>query len=371
MLNFRRLLFKLNNLKFNKFFVIGVIFFVLTASAVGSYFYFKNLENSSLSQISVNEVLINEDEQEEEIQPENLTSLNVLLLGYGGPGHQGGYLSDVIQIAHLDFEKAILVFISIPRDLWVDLPNGQQAKINQALTLGNDSSNLIMSGSKVAKQMAKEVTGLNMNYFIGVDFLGFKRLIGGPLGGITVDVPETLSDQWYPIQGEELNPCGYSAEEIAELTANYSGFELEKHFECRYEHIYFKEGLNEMEGGDALAYVRSRHGSVGGDFSRSQRQRAVLLGMRDKIFSLEVLDDIPKYYELFTEHVITDIDLEILKYFAPALKNINNFEVREVTLSTENVLRSGTSSGGQFVLLPKAGDNQWNEVRQFVQTELE
>lgn len=366
-----RLTSMLASLKINKFFLLGVVIVVITASALGSYFYFKKSGYSTDSQKVLEEALTNEDESDEEIQPEDLTSVNVLLLGYGGPGHQGPYLVDVIQVVHLDFERGLLALISIPRDLWVELPNGQQAKVNQALTLGEDSSRLVLTGSKVAKQMINKITGLKMQYFIAVDFVGFKRLIGQALGGITVNVPETLSDEWYPIQGEELNSCGYSPEEIAELSRTYSGFELEKQFACRYKHVYFPAGSNRMEGEDALAYVRSRHGSAGGDFSRSQRQKVVLLGIRDKIFSIKALDELPRYYELFAKHVETDLDLEILKYLKPALRNVNNLEVREVTISTENVLRSGTSGNGQFVLLPKTSGTGWHEVKQFVQAELE
>jgi len=65
------------------------------------------------------------------------SSLNILLLGYGGAGHSGGFLTDVIQIVHFDFEKQKIAFISIPRDLWVQLPSGTSNKINKAFTLGN------------------------------------------------------------------------------------------------------------------------------------------------------------------------------------------------------------------------------------------
>ncbi len=300
-------------------------------------------------------------------EPEDLKTLAVVLLGYGGAGHQGGFLTDVIQILHVDFEKSKVSMISVPRDLWVQLPNGRQAKINTAFTLGEDPNQPVASGGQVAKQMAANVTGLPVNYFIAIDFVGFKRLIGEELKGITVNVPETLDDPWYPIKGEELNPCGMTPQEVADLTASYSGFELEKQFECRYEHLHFQKGLVYMEGKDALAYVRSRHGSTGGDFSRSERQHALLKAIRNKLLSIEVFEKAPKIFEQVDQHVTSDIDLEIVKYLLPALKSATEFETQSVVLSTANVFTSSKSSSGAFIITPKVS---WENVHDYIQQQL-
>lgn len=298
-------------------------------------------------------------------------TLAVLLLGYGGPGHDGGFLADAIQLVQLNFETQQITYVSIPRDLWVKLPNGTQGKINQALTLGADRSNLVQSGGKVAKKMVELVTGIEVDYFIAADFVGFKRVIGENLGGITVDVPETLRDDWYPIRGEELNPCGKTPEEIAELSATLSGFELERQFACRYEKIYFPQGINHMEGGDALAYVRSRHGSAGGDFSRSQRQQALLNGLRDKLFELEFWLNLPDIFSKLSKNITTDINLEAVEYLLPIIKLTNDYKITQGVISTENVLVSSQTSSGSFILLPKAGADNWSEVRGYVQTIIE
>jgi polyisoprenyl-teichoic acid--peptidoglycan teichoic acid transferase len=301
------------------------------------------------------------------LPPEDLKTLTVLLLGYGGAGHQGGFLTDVIQIVHLDFEKSKLSMISVPRDLWVKLPNNKEAKINAAFTLGDDPDKPIDSGGAVAKKMASSVTGLSIDYFMAIDFVGFKRLIGEELDGLEVNVPETLDDSWYPIKGEELNPCGMTPDEIADLTAEKSGFELEKQFECRYEHLYFQKGLVVMEGGDALGYVRSRHGSAGGDFSRSQRQHALLTAIKDKLWSIEALKNAPEFFEKTARHITSDINLEIVKYLVPALKATQNFETQTIVLSTENVFTTSRSSTGQSIIIPK---NNWKDVYRYITQQL-
>lgn len=342
---------------------------IVAVSAIASYVFFSKKLPAAETQATEN--ILEPTKLDIDAQPpEELKTVSFLLLGYGGAGHQGGYLADVIQLVHINFNTAQVALISIPRDLWVKLPNGQQAKINQALTLGNNPNQLIQSGGEVAKQMAGIVTGLPVNYFIGIDFVGFQRLIGGNLRGIEVNVSETLDDPWYPISGEELNPCGKSPEEVAELTAQYSGFELERQFECRYEHLYFEPGLTRMEGGDALKYVRSRHGSAAGDFSRSQRQHEVLEGIKTKALSLEALNDAPAFFQAASQHVTTDLDLEVVQYLTPAIKAANDFQVNKIILSTQNVFTSGQSPNGQSILLPKQGLGQWQQVHEFIQAEL-
>ncbi len=296
--------------------------------------------------------------------------ITILLLGYGGAGHQGGMLSDAIQLASIDFEKKQISLVSIPRDLSVKLPGVGERKINEAFSLG-DGDDVIESGANVAKQMAQAVTGMPVHYYAAIDFVGLKRLIGEEFGGITVQVEETLDDPWYPISGREQDPCEYSPDEIAELTNTLSGFELERKFECRYEHIYFPVGEVEMNGGDALAFVRSRHGSAGGDFSRSRRQWSLLLAIRDELFSLDALKSIEPTYEFVTKHVSTDVDLKFLTKIAPALANSEEFEVKRVGISTDNILISSRNSRGQFVLYPKSGASDWQSVQDYVAREVE
>lgn len=347
------------------FILIGLVLGLIVSSALLTVYYFKNHKTDTQK----SEVLGEQTETTYELPsepPKDLDTLNILLLGYGGAGHQGGYLADVIQVAHFDFDKQTIKFISIPRDLWVNLPDGKSAKINTALTMGS-GDNMINSGAQVAKQMAQIVTGLHIDYFISIDFVGYKRAIGYTFKGLEVDVPETLHDPWYPIEGKQLEPCGHTPEEIAQITAQYSGFELEKQFPCRYEEIYFPKGLNKMEGQDALNYVRSRHGSDAGDFSRSERQVAVLKAIKKKIFTMDVFKKLPQFFVDITKYTQSDIDWKIAEYLAPALAKSDSFTTDNLVLSTQNVFNSGKSSSGQFILMPK---ESWTEVNKFVQSQL-
>lgn len=342
---------------------------IVTISTIATYIYTSNQKTKVVGETQP-QVLAAEDVIFTPIPDfENKNTLAVLLLGYGGAGHQGGFLSDVIQIVLFDFDKKNIAFISIPRDLYVSLPDGTTGKINTAFSLGN-SKDPIHTGAQVAKKMATTVTGIPIDTFISVDFVGFKRAIGGILDGLTVTVTESLDDPWYPIQGKELDTCGKTPEEVTQLSNTLSGFELESKFECRYEHIQYSVGKHKMEGGDALAYVRSRHGSAGGDFSRSKRQQELLIAIREKLFSLDALKKIPTFYKEMIAHTDTDLTIDSIATLAPKLTTALNMQTISITLSTQNVLENTRSASGAYIIVPKAGMNNWQETHNYVQMEL-
>jgi polyisoprenyl-teichoic acid--peptidoglycan teichoic acid transferase len=340
----------------------GVIVGIIILSAIITYFIGSKQKetrelNSFVPDYQVNNPQVAGDSDEK-------TTLTVLLLGYGGAGHQGGFLSDVIQIVHIDFANKKTALISMPRDLWVSLPGGAESKINAAYNMDRQNND---KKATVSKNMAQTVIGLSIDYYIAVDFVGFQRIIGEELGGIDVEVSETLEDSWYPIKGEELNTCGRTAEEVAQLSSSYSGFELERQFECRYERLYFPAGTVHMEGGDALKFVRSRHGSAGGDFSRSKRQHEVLQAIKEKLFSLEGVDNIPGVFKEFADHTQTDLDKGSAEYFWPLLKSTKGHEIINVTLSTENVFTNGKSSRGAYIIKPKSS---WQNVHDYIYNQI-
>jgi len=357
----------------------SLLFHILTIAIAATVTYIsfssKNTQTLNTSQGSAAVLAAQSEEIDiEETAPEDLKTLSILLLGYGGFGHEGGTLADVIQITHIDFEKSQIAFISIPRDLWVKESSGKESKINSTITLSALNKNLdndkLEKNATETKDLISNITGISVNYYMAIEFVSFQRAIGEELGGIDVQVEETLNDSWYPVKGLELETCGLTAEEVADLTNQYSGFELEKQFPCRYEHLLYKKGLVHMEGGDALKFVRSRHGSAGGDFSRSKRQQAVLVGIKNKLFSIDALDDAPGFFKEMNDHLHTDINLEIVKYLRPALKNTKDYEIINIGLDTNNTLQTSKSNSGQFILIPKKGIHNWQEVQTYINQQL-
>jgi anionic cell wall polymer biosynthesis LytR-Cps2A-Psr (LCP) family protein len=359
---------KLNRKQKNVLYLVSfLVILTFSISATLAYQHFQKEEQAQDEVLIEAQAALTLNLDTSQIEENDRKELNILLIGYGGAGHQGGMLADLIQIAHFDFEKELLAFISIPRDLELSLNDGTYRKINNVFSSHMTGTNPIFNAGQISKNLLSSVTNLNIKYFIAVDFVGFQRLVGQELGSIEVEVAQNFQDQWYPVEGRQLEPCGHSDEEIAELTATLSGFELEKQFPCRYETIYYPAGVQKMEGADALKYVRSRHSSS--DFDRSRRQVEVLTGIRKKLFDLEALSNIPSFFKKVDQHVTTDLDLNILEYFAPLLVDANDFKIKNINLSTENVLNSSTSHNG-FVLIPKAGQNNWTGLQNFIQEAL-
>lgn len=352
--------------------LISIATLIITISAWFSYRYFDSISQNALIIKELDNQVVGDfdwqldQEGDGEYKADQLV---VLLVGYGGAGHQGGFLADAIQIAHIDPSKQQITFISIPRDLYMLTDNKQQgAKINALLAAGMKQGDGVHGGLELMRQYISQITGLAIQYYVGVDFLGFKRSIGYELEGIEVNVAETLDDPWYPIEGAQLDPCGYGEAEIADLTTRYSGFDLESKFACRYEHIYFPAGKHFMHGHEALAYVRSRHSSS--DFDRSRRQVEVMNAIKDKLFKLETIKYLPRFYEAMSKHVQVNFDLKVAKKITPLLMEAQNYQIKNITLSTENVLQSGKASNGASILTPKAGINNWQQMQKYIADQL-
>ena len=277
---------------------------------------------------------------------------NVLLLGYGGAGHSGGGLTDSIIIAHIDTNTKKYALISIPRDLWV---TGNR-KINAEGSVNGFES----IGSTV-----QSVTGLFIDNFVSVDFANFSKIIDN-LDGISVEVPTAFTDSFYPVPGLENETCGITAEQIAEFHSKYSGFELEKQFTCRYEKVSYAKGPADIDGAEALKFVRSRHGDS--DFGRSARQFAVLVGIKNKLISLKSLNKLDSTIDLFSKMVRTNLTPGKIKSLITAFGETSNYTKTEIQITTENVLTEGKSSDGQYILTPKAGNLNFSEVKSFIRS---
>lgn len=291
---------------------------------------------------------------------------NVLLLGYGGEGHSGGRLSDSIVVAHVDTEKKIVAFVSIPRDLWIALPAEGNIKINKKI-----NSAFAVGGSDLAKKAVSTVIGMPIHLFVAVSFDGLKEAID-ILGGVEVGVPKTFDDHWFPVKGRENDVCGKTAEEIEAVVATMSGFAGEREFPCRYEHIHFDKGVQQMNGEVALKFVRSRHSSEhGGDFARSQRQQALLLGIRDKLFSLGALDDAIPFFNQLSHTIQTDFGEEAIKIILDAVGDESAYRYLTIRLTEQNVLDLTTSGDGQSILIPKEGEGAWGNIHAYISGELD
>ena len=284
---------------------------------------------------------------------------NLLILGVGGEGHEGGDLTDTLMVLSLDPGKKDSVLISLPRDIW--LP-ALKDKINAAYHYGE--AKRPGGGLVLAKATVEEVVGTPIHYALLVDFSGFTRLID-LVGGVEVDVAETFTDDKYPIAGKETDECNG-----------------DKEYKCRYEMVSFTKGREHMDGKRALVYVRSRHavGDAGTDFSRGRRQQAIIMAFKNKVLSPGVLTNwglLLKLRGAVKEVLVTDMNpAEIIllgRIAQPPLKNVRSAALtqEEPDQGKKGLLVNPPLSkyDGKWVLVPKT--NGYDQIHKYINCVLE
>ena len=377
-ISLQKLIIKIKDfIKNNKTLVIIFISLFIIEAIVGSLYLYliRQKKEKVSSSIPQQESIITNSE------PKTDKNINVLLLGMGGEGHSGGTLSDSITLININPEEKKANIISIPRDLWVAIPtdwdNETYNKINASYAIGVDNSVRYpnkkpefkgkLGGGNLSKYVTKKVTGIPIDYFVAINFSNYIDVVN-ILGGIEVNVEKPFDDYFYPVKGLENETCGFSAEKIAEVHQKYSGFELEKQFTCRYEHLHFEKGKQNMDGETALKFVRSRHSDqYGGDFARSERQHEVLEALREKIISKNILGKGNEILTKLNNSVTTDIDLNLLKQILEPLGNITQYQINHIYITEENLLNSSKSSNGQYILQPKLGQGNFEGIKSYIQ----
>lgn len=307
------------------------------------------------------------------------TPVNILLLGYGGGNHDGAYLTDSMMVVHIEPKLSKIVLISIPRDIWIKIPTDETTsgywKINAGYTIGMDDQSYPNKQAQFKRQdgaghmaeyLVSQITGFPIEYFIGMDFNGFTRVIDA-LGGVDITVETAFTDSQYPIDGKETDLCGYQPSAIATLDAQLVRTSPELVYPCRYETLHFDGGREHMDGARALAYVRSRHSPQDGtDFGRAKRQRNLLLAVRQKLLSVAFLPRMFSFMATLGDDFKTDLspgDAKTLVENATTLKN--TYEVK--TLSIQDYLVDATSNDGQAILEPAEGLDNWTSIHNVIQ----
>jgi len=314
--------------------------------------------------------------------PKEKTSFTLLLMGYGGPGHEGAYLTDTMMLAHIDIEKKKVLLVSIPRDIWVSFPteSGEEfsSKINAAYQTGlfkekyPDIRNEYSGedgAARLVKKVVGEISGLEVEHLLAIDFDGFKEAVD-TLGGVEVNVEKGFSDYEYPITGKEEDLCGVSADDTAKLE------ELEKvatdspelAYPCRYEPLTFNAGVQQMDGETALKFVRSRHSAQdGGDFNRARRQQLFLQAVREKVLSIGFIPKILPMLSSLEGNIRTDIPLELSQRLLKEATNASDYSIQQIVLDTDNYLMHDVSDDRQYILVPQDGDANWTRFKKDIQ----
>lgn len=267
---------------------------------------------------------------------EQYDRVNILLLGKASEDYPGTDLTDTIMIASIDtIDKKIALF-SLPRDLYVNIPDTDYyTRINSVYQYGLTNK----EGIEPLKETIEDITGQEIHFYIIADFDGFTDIVDS-LGGINVDVLRDINDTRYPGPNR-----------------SYQTFELEK-------------GLQNMDGETALKYVRYRHGDPEGDFGRAKRQQQVLQALKNRAFSLKTIFNPFAMNALLNslgDHIRTDISAADMTQFVTLIKKLDTQNIATVVVDAwkpDSLLRVMHVQHGPiraFGLVPRTGS--YTEIR--------
>jgi LCP family protein required for cell wall assembly len=245
--------------------------------------------------------------------------LNLLIMGLdqrAGSALPGR--ADVIMIATVEPVTRKVSLLSIPRDLWVEIPGHGENRINSAYFYG-EFDGAEGGGPGLMKRTIELNFGIDIDYYGTLDFQCFKQIID-ILGGITVDVPDEIRDDQYPDD-------------------SYG-----------YTRIYIPAGSQLMDGETALQYVRARHESS--DFSRMRRQQQILLAIRDKALRLDIIFSLPELIPMLGKAFSTDLPVESLLGLADLGAQVELGDV-ELRVIDESLTIPYVAPDGAQVLLPR------------------
>jgi len=298
--------------------------------------------------------LLNQDK----LKGEDKGRVNLLLAGNSADdaNHGGANLTDSIMIVSIDTKNNKAFMLSIPRDLYVDIPGNGYAKINEAYQDGErehfSESGYASGGMGLLEKTVSEHFGITLHYYALVDYAAVRQAVNA-VGGIDVTINST-------------DPRGLYDPSV-DLNNNYKPL------------VKLSNGVNHLDGTAALGLARARgdrYGAYGygtGDFTRTTNQRAILLALKNKAASSGTITNPIKLGELFDslgDNVKTDLTLGNAKRLYQISKNIPDSAVSSVGLNDVNgksMLTSYTNKLGQSTLIPREGIDDFSQIQAYVQ----
>jgi polyisoprenyl-teichoic acid--peptidoglycan teichoic acid transferase len=232
-----------------------------------------------------------------------------------------GYLTDTMMLVTLDPQSRTAAMLSIPRDLWVEVPGYDVDTINTANRSG-DYYDYPGGGPALAVKTVEHNLGVNVNYYVRLDFTAFETMID-TIGGIDIYNQTDIDDPEYP-------------------DGSYG-----------YEPFQLSVGAHHLMGHDALRYARTRHGAT--DIERAQRQQEVVMAVRERVLNLNMLPTLiaqaPLLYQTLNQSVWTDLSLKQMVSLALLGQDIPRENIKSAVIDYRYVTE-GTSPQGRQVLIP-------------------
>jgi len=247
-----------------------------------------------------------------------LPRTNLLILGLDRRPEQGNVVrSDTMVLATVHPAGPGIALLSLPRDLYVQIPGYGTNRINTAHFWGENE--IPGGGTSLAMQTVSLNLGVATHNYVRVDFDGFRAIIDA-VGGIDIFVDEPIVDDAYP-------------------TPDYGTMRIE-----------IPAGAQHMDGETALRYARSRHGSS--DFDRAERQQQVLIGLVRRLVEPSTWPRLPAVIIAVKNNVDTNLTFGEMLLMAPTLYRVGPDGIQHHVIDHQ-MTQPWTTPNGGAVLLPE------------------
>ncbi len=291
-----------------------------------------------------------------ELRTDAANRTNILLIGNATDrdAHGGADLTDTILILSLAASAEDAYMLSIPRDLYVNIPSYGTAKINEAFPAGErhgfQQIGYRADGVGLLERVVTENFGLEVHYAMVVNFSAVEDIVDA-LGGITVtiDSPDDRGIYDPNFQPHEGGP------------------------------LQLENGVQQIDGQTALRLTRARDSTSRGygfpqsDFNRTKNQQEVIKGITSELDWRLALD--PRKNGVIFDSVAANIETDIsMSEVIPLYRKLVNLPITQMDSYTlrdidgVNYLQSYTTTAGLSALIPTSGLGEYDEIRQAIRS---
>ncbi len=228
--------------------------------------------------------------------------------------------TDSMILVSVDPKTKTAGILSIPRDIWVNIPQMGNNKINTAYRWG-EVYDLPGGGPGLAMQTVEDLLGVPVQYYALIDFNAFVQFID-EMGGLDMHIREEIV----------VDPIGPG------------------------NTVTLEPGVQTLDGATALAYARTRH-TTGDDFNRSSRQQEVIMAIRKQVLQFNMLPTLirraPNLYQQVKSGISTNLTLDQIVRFALLGGSIPEENIKRGVISPPLQVELSTNPGdGQSILIP-------------------
>lgn len=315
---------------------VAVLLVLLILTGSGVYYYEANFASPVSNIVGQSAPLIKgEDNPNVSRSNSDILSggrINILLLGSDDDQKfQGNYLlAQTDIVVTIDPATRTVGMLSIPRDLYINVPGFGMLKLDEAYAYGEK---YLHNGVGLSRLTIFQDFGIPINYYAWVGLSGFIKVVD-TAGGVDVDVMHPITDDIYP------DDTGNSQNAYA------------------YKRLYLAAGPQHLDGPTALEYVRSRHADLVGDFGRSARQQQVLSQLKSKLTSSpDIIAKLPALANDLNGYLKTDMQLLDVVKLMNFARTIDPNKIQRVILSPPTFSSGGVAASGV-----DAGESIFNPI---------